>query len=1145
MKALGELHGALLASEFVGVAEIDARGVYVRANAAFGILSGIPVTELGGRPVEGPLAALVRGMLDGSAPAPRQMVELGRRSVVVECQPLDEGAVLLVIDVTGQRAAQRVLDLRLRISQAISHISARFIDQPASEMDAAITAALREVGTELELDAAQLGRRTGADVLVFDHRWFREGPVEPMTVTLDEPCWRVEQVVDEALELPERARPLVGNLARVAVMPLELAGTVVGAAFFGRGPGRKSFSDDEIHGLRLATQIFASALDRKRADEALGERLAFEGVLRALSTRLVRALPAEIDGVLNESLEHIRTGMGFDRVSIVWHNKVTDVGEVTHEALGPGVHSFAGSIPRIGAAKFGWPIPQIMTGETVIARRDQMPADAANAREALARDRMGMIALVPIFLGGSFDGFIAMTTRDPQQAPSEDMLRRLRLVGDIVASAIARKRGDEELARRLAFEGVLLQISTGLIDASTTAIDRMLGESLHRIREAMGFARVVLQTFDQRTDRGRLIHEACAEGVRSYAQVGLRIPASEFGWPIPELMTGQTMLMRRDQLPEHAANARRLFERDELGMMAMVPLMIGGRCEGYIGFHAREPSDVPNPDVLKGMRLLGHIVGSALVRKRADDQIAERLAFEGIMLRISNRLIDAAPDAIDAVLDESVHQIREAMGFQRVTMLMLDHLTDFGILAHESCAEGVRSYGKVTLGLKAHEFGWPIPELMTGQTIVVRRDQLPADAINQRRIFERDELGMIAAVPLMVGGVFEGYVGMYMREPTQIPSEDFLSRMRMIGHVMASALARKGAEEARARAYRELERLKSKIEQERDYLREQIQEDWGFREIIGRSESMRRTLEMVDAVAATPAAVLLRGESGVGKELFARAIHARSDRQSGPLVKVNCASIPRELFESEFFGHVRGAFTGALKDRTGRFELAAGGTLFLDEVGEIPIELQAKLLRVLQENEFERVGDDRTRKADVRLVAATNRNLEADVAAGRLRPDLFYRLNVFPIVIPPLRERIEDIVPLAEHFLAQFCRAMGRPGLELSDSQRERLRQYDWPGNVRELQHVIERSVIISRAGTLQLDLGAAQAAPVPPPRLVEKRPLTDEELRSLERRNIVDALERARWRITGSGGAAELLGLRPSTLRDRMKSLGIRRPAD
>jgi formate hydrogenlyase transcriptional activator len=298
--------------------------------------------------------------------------------------------------------------------------------------------------------------------------------------------------------------------------------------------------------------------------------------------------------------------------------------------------------------------------------------------------------------------------------------------------------------------------------------------------------------------------------------------------------------------------------------------------------------------------------------------------------------------------------------------------------------------------------------------------------------------------------------------------------------------------------------------------------------------------------------VLIRGESGVGKELFARAIHERSRRHAGPLVKVNCASVPKELFESEFFGHVRGAFTGAIKDRVGRFELADGGTLFLDEVGDIPLELQAKLLRVLQESEFERVGDDRTRKVDVRIVAATNRNLEADVLAGQFRQDLYYRLSVFPLEIAPLRQRKRDIVPLAEHFLRACSHKLGRADLTFDDAQRRLLVAYDWPGNVRELQHVIERAGILSATPPLQLEraLSVGAAAPVAAPVKPVKpgdggQPiLTESDLRNLERDSIVAALERAAGRIAGPGGAAKLLGVRPSTLRDRMKALGIQRPS-
>jgi transcriptional regulator with GAF, ATPase, and Fis domain len=317
---------------------------------------------------------------------------------------------------------------------------------------------------------------------------------------------------------------------------------------------------------------------------------------------------------------------------------------------------------------------------------------------------------------------------------------------------------------------------------------------------------------------------------------------------------------------------------------------------------------------------------------------------------------------------------------------------------------------------------------------------------------------------------------------------------------------------------------------------------------VGRSPALKHTLSQVEAVAQTPANVLVLGESGVGKELVARAIHARSAASAAPLVKVNCASIPKELFESEFFGHVKGAFTGAHRDRVGRFQLADGGTIFLDEIGEIPIELQGKLLRVLQESEFEKVGDDITRSVDVRVIAATNRNLEELVVAGEFREDLFYRLSVFPIEVPPLRKRPEDVIQLAQHFLESICQDFGRSPLTLTRRQAELLSAYDWPGNVRELKNVIERAVILSKGQTLRLDIsmpGSTAERPVPVTRedIVEDRVLTERQMRDLQKKNMVAALQMADWKVSGNDGAAELLDVRPTTLYDRMKTLGIRKP--
>ncbi len=329
-----------------------------------------------------------------------------------------------------------------------------------------------------------------------------------------------------------------------------------------------------------------------------------------------------------------------------------------------------------------------------------------------------------------------------------------------------------------------------------------------------------------------------------------------------------------------------------------------------------------------------------------------------------------------------------------------------------------------------------------------------------------------------------------------------------------------------------------------EYLSEQIAEEHGFGDIVARSPAMLEALKAVTQVAATPASVLILGETGTGKELFARAIHERSPRRDRPLVKVNCAAIPASLIESEFFGHERGAFTGATHRREGRFAVADGGTMFLDEVGDLPLELQGKLLRVLQEGEFEPVGGSRTRKVDVRVIAATNSDLEEAVRLGAFRADLYYRLGVFPLRLPTLRERGDDVVVLAEAIAAKLARSLGRTIAPLGPSDFAALRAYAWPGNVRELRNVLERAIITSADGRLHLDRALPAAGPAASP--VEAEPRQDGEimseraLRQLERDNMLAALARAGWRVAGDGGAAQLLGVRPSTFKSRMKALAI-----
>jgi PAS domain S-box-containing protein len=346
----------------------------------------------------------------------------------------------------------------------------------------------------------------------------------------------------------------------------------------------------------------------------------------------------------------------------------------------------------------------------------------------------------------------------------------------------------------------------------------------------------------------------------------------------------------------------------------------------------------------------------------------------------------------------------------------------------------------------------------------------------------------------------------------------------------------------------EAERRIQSLEEQTAYLREEIKALRQFDRILGTSPALLSVLKEVEQVSGTDATVLILGETGTGKELFARAIHDGSARRRGPLITVNCAAIPANLIESELFGHEKGAFTGATQRRDGRFTLADGGSLFLDEIGELPLELQGKLLRVLQEGEFEPVGSGRTRKVDVRLIAATNRDLKTEVAAGRFREDLYYRLDVFPIRLPPLRERGDDVVLLACEFARSFARDIGREVEPLDEAVKRRLRAYSWPGNVRELQNVIERAVITAQSGKLNLDRALPEATrPAARTGASEVdsggRIRTVDEMRELERGNIVRALEACDWKVAGRNGAAQRLGMNPSTLTSRMTALKIRRP--
>ena len=434
---------------------------------------------------------------------------------------------------------------------------------------------------------------------------------------------------------------------------------------------------------------------------------------------------------------------------------------------------------------------------------------------------------------------------------------------------------------------------------------------------------------------------------------------------------------------------------------------------------------------------------------------------------------------------------------------------------------------------------WLALRLARGEVVAISQpEDLPPEAKTLRQQMDQPWHGSLLGVPASVAGRVMCALVINSTRVTRRWPPALVERLRLISEIFGAALQRCQHESALRSSVAEIERLNARLEADNVYLKEEIKNYHDFDEIVGDSTALRLALARLSQVAPTNSSVLLLGPTGTGKELFARALHERSRRHARPLVRVNCAALPPTLVESELFGHEKGSFTGAVGMRQGRFELADGGTIFLDEIGDLPQEIQVKFLRVLQEGEFERVGSSRSKKVDVRVIAATHHNLEQAVAEGRFRADLYYRLSVYPIHLPSLQDRIDDIPRLVWFFIHRHQRDLGRQITKVPQALMDALQRYSWPGNVRELENVVERAMIASAGSTLQLDAPLVFSTPVR-----EKAEEVSENLDAVQRAHIENVLERCGWRINGTGNTAERLGIHPNTLRFRMKKLGVTCP--
>lgn len=642
---------------------------------------------------------------------------------------------------------------------------------------------------------------------------------------------------------------------------------------------------------------------------------------------------------------------------------------------------------------------------------------------------------------------------------------------------------EKDLEERLKFETILAEISAHFVNLPAEHIDREITKTQRRVSELLNFDRSSLwQISDRDPEKLLLTHIHQPQGSRRPPR---DMDARDFfPWSTGKIMKGEIIIVSRmEDLPPEARRDRESWSLYTTKSSLVFPLSTGGHIFGALSFAMVKEERTFQPSIVKRLRLVAELFASALARKNADSALRE--AAERLTLATN------AAGAALWVIELDTHKVWTTEKTRELFQLDQDKEPrdeDFIRMIHPGDRRLFnQDLRRATLSGK---------ELQSESRISLANDE-------SRWILSRGR------------GYFKSN-----GKPD-----------RLMG-VSVDITERKKMELLLKEHIREIEHLKERLHKENIYLKGRINLLDEHSEIIGQSHAMRKVLAQVEQVAGTDSTALILGDTGTGKELLARAIHRLSNRKERPLVSINCASLPPTLIESELFGREKGAYTGALTKMVGRFEIANGSTLFLDEIGEIPLDIQSKLLRVLEEGKFERLGSTNTLHVDVRIIAATNRYIAKEVQEGSFRKDLFYRLNVFPIVIPPLRDRREDIPLMVWSFVREFQKRMGKTIEYISKQDMDALQSYSWPGNVRELRNVIERAMILSRDKTLAVHVPRSDSPQAP----------AISNLEETERHHIMGVLDRCGWRIGGEGGAADVLGLKRSTLYSKMNKLGINR---
>ena len=686
----------------------------------------------------------------------------------------------------------------------------------------------------------------------------------------------------------------------------------------------------------------------------------------------------------------------------------------------------------------------------------------------------------------------------------------------------------------LRFERLLTNISRFFVNVPAEKIDHAIQQSLQQVVECLNIDRTSFIEFSVDQSQFQITYTYVVPGLPEVTERVM--DSAQFPWSLERLRRGDIVqIVDMDDLPGEAEMDKQEFQNLGIRSIVILPVTMDERVLCALTVAMLREKRCWKETFVSRLRLVSEIFANGNVRKRAWQQQEEYNRIERLIVDLSAEFIKMLPHKVDTNIYEGLKRLVEALpGVDRSSFAAFSPDQTQLIATHSSAVPDFKPY---PLGRINEAIPWAMGELLRGETVrVTGPDDIPEEARSDLETFLKWGLQASSLIPITIGGSVRFIITMGSLRSKKLCSEEVIGHLQIIGEIFGNTLIRRDHEESLRSAFAELKQLRDRLQVENLYLQEEVQLKSSHGKIIGESHAIQVVLRQIKQVAETDSSVLIQGETGTGKELIAQTIHQLSSRKQRSMIIVNCAALPPTLIESALFGHEKGAFTGALRKKAGYFEIADGSTMFLDEIGELPLELQAKLLRVLEEGQFERLGSTQTLTVDVRVIAATNQHLSSAVAKGDFRDDLYYRLNVFPIHVPPLRERPQDIPLLVWAFVRSFTKSMNKPIEKIPRNAMRALQRYPWPGNVRELRNVIEHAMIISQGSTLTL-----------PPLEME----TPEESFSPEwsldevmKQHILTVLERSGWRIRGKQGAADILGVKATTLEARMKKLGITRPA-